>query len=127
MQAARKLVAVADHSAVADPDVIAELAKDLDDGVLHCREHRRHDWRPSTVKREKYGYRRVEVCSDCASSRWQELDTRGYVIKGGINYSEGYLNPKGTGRVDQRGCAAYRLETLHRLLPGRKRSAAAAS
>jgi hypothetical protein len=110
-------------AARADPSAIAELAQELDDGTLHCREHRGHNWRPSTVRREDFGFRRVEVCADCHSERWQEMDSRGYVIRGGIHYSPGYLNPKGTGRVREDGMAAYRLEALQRALPRRKRRA----
>lgn len=105
---------------VADPQQIAELAQQLTDGALNCREHRRHDWRPAQVTRQDYGYRRVEACDDCGSSRWQEMDSRGYLIKGGVNYSEGYLNPKGTGRVTVDGIAAYRLEAITRFLPGKR-------
>jgi len=48
------------------------------------------------------------------------MDSRGYLIKGGVNYSEGYLNPKGTGRVTVDGIAAYRLEAITRFLPGKR-------
>lgn len=101
----------------ADPRVLEELAHHLEDGALHCRESRRHDWRPSRVTREAFGFRRVELCSDCESSRWQELDSRGYVLKAGVEYVEGYLNPKGTGRIGQDGQAVYRLEAITRYLP----------
>lgn len=40
-------------------------------------------------------------------------------MRGGISYSDGYLNPKGTGRVDQSGQAAYRLEAILRAVPAR--------
>lgn len=101
---------------IADPDTIAELSRSLSDDALHCRVNRRHDWRSSTVKREKFGFRVVEACRDCGSSRWQEIDRRGLVVRSGVNYAEGYLNPKGTGRVDQAAGGEYRLEMLGRML-----------
>jgi len=105
---------------LADREEVQQLARGLTDGALHCREHRRHNWRPSTVTREEYGFRRIETCPDCGCSRWQELDSRGYVVRGGMTYSEGYLNPPGTGRVGLDGIAAYRLEAIDRLIGKRK-------
>lgn len=115
----RALVAVPDRGIpVADLDTLAERAAELPNGVLTCREHRRHDWRPASVRRAGAGFYRLERCSDCHSERWQDLDSRGLVVRSGVNYSEGYLNPAGTGRVDQIGQGVYRLELLTRLVEG---------
>lgn len=119
-----RLQAVPTHPTLASLDVVEEIAHGLEDGALHCRESRRHDWRPSRVTKERYGYRRVQVCTDCGSSQWQELDARGYVIRKGTEYVDGYLLPKGTGRVNADGLAVYRLEALTRYLPkGRRKRA----
>lgn len=116
----RPLIAVAPlPTLTADLDTIAERARELPLGVLNCREHRRHDWRSASVRRVGHsGYHRVERCTDCHSERWQELDGRGLVVRSGIHYSDGYLNPPGTGRVDQVGQGIYRLEALRRYVEG---------
>jgi hypothetical protein len=115
----RPLVAVANHpTPTADLDTLADRAAELSNGILQCREHRRHDWRARSVKRVKLGFYRLEVCSDCGSERWQDLDSRGLVVASGVHYSEGYLNPPGTGRVDVVGQGVYRIELLTRLIAG---------
>jgi hypothetical protein len=115
----RPLLAVASAlTPRADLETIAARAADLSNGILQCREHRRHDWRSQSVKKVGRGYYRLEVCSDCASERWQDLDSRGLVTASGVKYSEGYLNPPGTGRVDATGQGVYRLELLTRLIAG---------
>lgn len=128
----RPLIAVPDQPAlVADLGTLAEQAAEMTDGMLNCREHRRHDWRSASVIRVGRGFHRIEICSDCKSERWQDLDSRGLVTASGVRYSEGYLNPPGTGRVNQVGQGVYRLELLGRLLeraeqskPKRRRKAA---
>jgi hypothetical protein len=102
----------------ADLDTLADLAAGLTNGALTCREHRRHDWRPAAVNRAGRGFYRLERCSDCASERWQDLDYRGLVVASGVKYSDGYLNPPGTGRVDAVGQGVYRVELLTRLIAG---------
>lgn len=115
----RPLVAVPPAPrAAADLGTLAERAAELPSGTLNCREHRRHDWRPASARRQGRGFFRLERCSDCHSERWQELDSRGLVTRSGVKYSEGYLNPPGTGRVDQVGQGVYRLELLRRLIEG---------
>ena len=111
----------------ADPDDLLQYALELSDGALGCREQRRHDWQPYTVERIGGGFHRVEKCAGCGSERRQDLDARALILSTRIAYSEGYLNPPGTGRVDQQGAAVYRLERLTRLLdqakPTRRRRA----
>jgi hypothetical protein len=107
---------VTEPAGIAPAETIDSIAADLSDGALSCREHRRHAWRKSTASRESYGFRRVETCPDCGSERWQELDRYGYIVRSGINYSEGYLMPKGSGRIDARGAAQFRLEALTRMV-----------
>lgn len=109
----------------ADPADLVERAAALTDGALRCREHSSHDWQPYTVSREGAGFHRVEKCSGCGSERRQDLDSRALVVKTSIAYSEGYLNPPGTGRADAAGKAVYRLELLTRQLarPQRRRRA----
>jgi hypothetical protein len=117
-QRPRRLARARRHIDPALPEVIAELAHELDTGILTCRERRRHDWRPETVIATPTGYLRVESCTDCASSRSQDLDRSGYITTTSISYVDGYLNPAGTGRVDRAGAAAYRLESITRLIEG---------
>ena len=115
----RPLIAVPDRAVpVADLDTLADRAAELPNGILTCREHRRHDWRPASVRRAGRGFYRLERCTDCHSERWQDLDSRGLVVATGVHYSEGYLNPPGTGRVDAVGQGVYRLELLNRLVDG---------
>lgn len=102
----------------ADLDSLASRAAGLTNGVLTCREHRRHDWRPASVRRAGRGFYRLEKCSDCGSQREQDLDSRGLVVSSRVNYVENYLNPPGTGRVDVAGQGVYRIELLTRLIAG---------
>lgn len=124
-QRAHRLVAVPNlPRPVAQLDDLVDRARDLPNGILNCREHRRHDWRPQTVRRVGRGFYRIEVCTDCQSERRQELDSRGLVNSTSVHYSEGYLNPPGMGRVDQQGQGVFRLELLTRLVDGIDRTPA---
>lgn len=85
----------------------AELSG-LSDDFLICRD-RHHVWDDYDVKehtRDKVLHI-IQKCSVCAAERTQILsrrkDTNGFIIKSWMShYPEGYLLPKGSGRMDQR-------------------------
>lgn len=98
----------------ADTAVVAEFAQGLDEGALACRDVG-HAWRSRKVIRRRWGFERVMVCRDCHAERREDLDRMARRVKAyAVQYPDGYLLPKGSGRLDADGKAAMRLELLTR-------------
>jgi hypothetical protein len=114
---ARRLATVTplrQRSYTADPGQVATFAQTLTEGALACRDVG-HGWKSGRVKRVGRGYHRIMICRDCGAERPEDLDGSARRVKVyAVQYPDGYLLPKGSGRVDSEGKAAMRLELLRR-------------
>jgi hypothetical protein len=100
-----------------DPDVAATHAQTLDQGALTCREFSHHAWKSAKVTPRRWGFERLNRCRDCGAQYKEDLDQWARPLKKyPPSYPEGYLLPKGSGRLDADGRAAYRLESLKRTI-----------
>lgn len=110
-----------------------EIAASWNDQYIECRMDR-HDLKPLSVKhdRENHVVERSRLCTRCGTevNTWIAVNT-GEIVKRWNDYSraEGYLRPKGSGRMSVEGNNVVRREFVSRLLreiePPRRRAAAA--
>lgn len=84
-----------------------------DTDFLVCRDLQ-HAWTPQTAKPDGKGYLRRMRCMRCGSWKEQTLDRYGYITGSKITYAEGYLMPKGGGRLSKNDRALLRLEMWER-------------
>lgn len=97
----------------ADPGEVESASAGWTEGQLRCRAYGSHAWEPWTVHTERGEYVVTQHCIRCENLREQRLDYRGYPVTGWkVQYEEGYLLPKGTGRIDSEGRALLRLRDL---------------
>lgn len=77
-----------------------------------------HTWRPYRAwwDNAEKGYQRVLRCGRCRSERVQLLSAQGHPLGGHYNYAEGYVAPKGTGRLVGEERDGLRLESVLRLV-----------
>lgn len=99
------------------PSEVEAWATGLTDNYIACRDMG-HTWRPLRAWWEESlkSYVRTLRCGRCRSERSQYVASNGYVDGNRYDYAEGYVKPKGTGRIDQEGSAALRLESILRLI-----------
>jgi hypothetical protein len=94
-----------------------DWAGGLKDKFLRCRDlgHRwvnvHADWRE--VERM---YFRVARCSECTTSREQDIDYLGLIHRTTYIYPEGYQAPPGTGRLDAGDRGVLRLASIQRVI-----------
>ena len=96
-------------------EVYTEWVLDLNDQQLLCRDIG-HTWRPFRAYLTEYGYERILRCPRCRTERAQSLSPRGHVLEGHYSYPDGYLAPKGVGRMDSDARDLLRLESIGRLI-----------
>lgn len=92
-------------------------AEGLNDGHLLCRDMG-HMWRPFRAwwDEEANGYQRVLRCGRCKTERRQLLSSNGAAVSGYYSYADGYVAPKGTGRVTGETKNRLRLESTLRVI-----------
>ena len=91
-----------------------EWLDDLPDRFVGCRELR-HQWLYFRAARLEDGtYFRVLRCRNCKAEREQSLDARGRTIGVKLIYPDGYLAPRGFGRLDADDLATLRLHAVIR-------------
>lgn len=96
------------------PPSLDEWLDDLPDRFVGCRELR-HQWQYFRAAREENGtYYRVLRCRNCRAEREQTLDSRGFPVSTRLKYPDGYLAPKGFGRLDADDLAQLRLHAIVR-------------
>lgn len=103
-------------SQYADRAAAEELARELPDAYLTCRELM-HSWKPRTagwLAGERV-FERVIRCSRCKTEKHQTLSSTGEVLTSHYVYPDGYL-AKNLGRIVGDGRDALRLEALTRLV-----------
>lgn len=95
-------------------------AMTLPDEFVFCRDTSLgHDWQPVDAMFDESAtmYVRVIMCARCDSTKEQHLDTSGHITRRKApKYTEGYLRPKGTGRMTKDDNADLRLESLVRVM-----------
>lgn len=104
-------------------ELVEEAAKGWSPQQIDCRSLTGHAWRSHTAVRWKgrTGPERITVtqkCLDCANKRSRVMDGRtGRWIddKWGTAYVDGYLMPKGSGRVSEDGKALLRMMAVSHL------------
>lgn len=100
---------------VADPAEVKDWAEALPERFLICRDIN-HRWGGYRAYREgkgrNAGFTRILRCGLCRTEREDTLDSRGYKIGTKYHYPEGYLTPKGTGRMGSDSRAALRLVSV---------------
>lgn len=91
--------------------------REIETDSLECRDTSiRHYWDLVTVRRIKGGFERFFRCPRCTTEKFQELDLEGFVIRTRIKYpTDGYLRPKGSGRMTAKENARVRAEVMRRL------------
>jgi len=83
----------------------------IDETSLKCRDLH-HSWNHYTAGRKGRGYERTLVCKGCDTLKVQSLSSRGMILKTKYQYIEGYLRPKGLGRVTKEENALIRLQSI---------------
>lgn len=101
----------------ADPRTVARWSHDLSDEFLLCRDIG-HQWRPFTARfvPALNAYQRTLRCGRCTTERRQTVSLTGEISSGGYAYAEGYVAPRGQGRLTGRARGALRLESIGRLI-----------
>lgn len=116
---ARQLRSVArppiETSGVADPREVRDWAENLPGKFLICRDLN-HDWSGyrawATGRGRSLLYTRVLKCKKCTTEREDTLTSQGFKVGTKYNYPDGYLTPKGTGRLGSDARAALRLVSV---------------
>lgn len=99
-------------------DSAREYAQRVPEKYLECRVRLRHAWRPRSATPHTWGFEIVERCTDCGSTCEYSINQRGLLVTTRkINYSEGYQNTKGEGRIVGEALGAVRLEWITRKMP----------
>jgi hypothetical protein len=107
--------------------MVRSLAKEMPSQYLVCRDMQ-HSWRPHTVKqftaaerKENKGayYEQVLMCISCEKERVRLLAKDCTVISDRSTYPEGYLMPRGTGRLSREGRSALRQASILRQISGK--------
>lgn len=101
----------------ADPSAVQAAAQEWSDAIVHCRIWG-HNHRPYTATwRGKYAIDITQRCIRCRSRRRQTMDSRtGKATPWApAGYAEGYLLPKGTGRVSGDGRNVLRLAAIRNI------------
>lgn len=89
---------------------VSEWEQQLTGSQLLCRDSSiHHSWEPYTAKKTVDGYERVLYCGRCGCRKVQRLDPEGYVVSSGMRYADGYLRPRGSGRVTRSENARMRV------------------
>lgn len=79
----------------------------------------RHKWEPWTATFDKFThqYTRSIHCETCGTVKEQVVDAEGYIVKTKTpRYPEGYLRPKGSGRMTKDDAAIVRVESMLRFM-----------
>ena len=106
-----------DTNPLADPRTVAKWSHDLPDEFLLCRDIG-HQWRPYTARYvpADNAYERTIRCGRCTTERHQSISLQGEITSGGYHYADGYVAPRGQGRLTGRARGALRLESVARLI-----------
>jgi hypothetical protein len=100
------------------PPDVTEWAHELRVSQLTCRDYG-HAWRPLTARYAEEGsIVRTQRCTRCRTEREQTLSLSGMVLGGHYAYPEGYLAPRGIGRLTADHRAVLRVESIRRLIEG---------
>ena len=96
---------------------VARWSHGLNDEFLLCRDIG-HQCRAYTARYvpEENCYTRTMRCGRCTTERHQSISTAGVVLSGGYSYAEGYVAPKGQGRLSGNARGALRIESIMRLI-----------
>lgn len=91
---------------------VQEFATTIKSAWVDCRSDG-HDMRPFAVELTEAGnFLRTRKCRRCNTKRHQVIDRSGLILHTTVEYAEGYLMPKGTGRLDSEGRGVFRLAAL---------------
>lgn len=100
----------------ADINVVEEFAAGLSPDVIKCRS-RGHDMDDHDVTVDESGnYLVIEKCRrrNCETERHSVVDSEGIILSSRTVYKEGYLMPKGTGRLNKEAKGVFRAFRLER-------------
>lgn len=86
---------------------LTQWEKSLDPKLRLCRDVH-HAWRPRTVERQGRKFIRTLMCDRCWTIKKQKLDSSGFILNSSMIYPDGYLRPKGSGRITKEGNARIR-------------------
>lgn len=103
---------IAHKSQFADVGDVQEFATTIKSGWVECRSSG-HDMRAFKVELTEEGnWLRTRKCRNCTAKRHQVIDSYGLILDTTMEYPEGYLLPKGTGRLDSEGRGVFRLASI---------------
>lgn len=95
---------------------VGEWAHDLTASQLTCRDFG-HAWRPLTARYADEGsIVRAQRCTRCRTEREQTLSMSGLILRGKYEYPDGYLAPRGMGRMTSEDRGVLRVESITRLI-----------
>jgi hypothetical protein len=98
--------------AIADPADVEEFATTIKMAWVECRSDG-HSMIPHDVTMNEQGsYVRTRRCRRCGYKRHYVIDQGGFLVSTSSEYPDGYLMPKGTGRLDSEGRAIFRQATV---------------
>ena len=85
---------------------------DINQSYLMCRDIG-HGWKPwnAIIERRPRRIKRILKCRDCGAERTQYLNSDYEIAGNSYRYPQGYLRPKGQGRLTGRDRADLRSNT----------------
>lgn len=87
---------------------------------LDCRVKGHNMAYPHVTENENGTFTQTERCRRCGTKRHELVDVEGYTLWTKMSdYPEGYLLPKGTGRIDQAGRAVLRRRRINAIIEKR--------
>lgn len=103
---------VAPKPLTADVGDVEAFASTIKSAWVDCRSDG-HDMRKFNVELTEHNtFLRTRKCRRCGALRHQVITRSGHILNTTIEYPEGYLMPKGTGRLDADGRAVFRGATV---------------
>lgn len=97
---------------IAELGDVEEFATTIKPTWVECRSDG-HDMRKFDVQLTEHNtYIRTRKCRRCTYKRHQVVDREGRILNTTPEYPDGYLMPKGTGRLDSEGRAVFRAAVI---------------
>lgn len=103
---------IAPKPLIASVGAVEEFASTIKSAWVECRSDG-HDMRKFNVQLTEHNtFIRTRKCRRCGYLRHQVIDRSGHILNTTPEYPEGYLMPRGTGRLDSEGRAVFRGATV---------------
>lgn len=96
----------------ADVGDVQEFASTIKSAWVECRSDGHNMGKHNVTMDENGTFIRTRRCRRCGYKRHYVIDPSGHILDAKPEYPDGYLMPRGTGRLDTEGRAVFRQATL---------------